>query len=290
MNRCFASLFVAPLRATFGVASLGLLLGGCASLAPQNQALLARDMLEVKNKLDKQIEEQSSYQRRTEYTLGKLSEDAQSNSEIQKNAVDDLERRMREMIDEMQKLRAQVEELEFSVTSGKSTTGAGSTFTSPADPNAAAGPLPGAPAPAPGTPADSAAAGGGSALDQALMSAQNQFNLGRFAEAREGFRRALELNPQGDKRLDVLFGLAETSNKLKDFPTAIESYKQLIRANPQSPRAWTGLHRMAEIKIEQGEKDEALRLLKQFDANQNYPEIARIKELRQQVEGASAGQ
>src|ERR1051326_6694240 len=88
--------------------------------------------------------------------------------------------------------------------------------------------------------------------------ASNQWQMGRFAEARENLKRVLTSNPQ-DSRTILLLGMVAES--LKDYSEAmrrLESVPNLVKEQPESIAA------LARVYYQTGQKEKARNTLNQL--------------------------
>jgi TolA-binding protein len=261
---------------SLAVIMTGVTLSACAGLTPSDNGLIARDMLEIKNKLNEVSANQASSDRMLEAALSGIDVSLKDREDIVKNVIDDMEKRMREQNDEIQRVRAQLQEMTFALDSLSKRLGmsdnAAATATSPVADTTGAAIDPAAPAPT------DTQAPVGAAVDQAISSAMRQYSIGNYTEAREGFRQALEQQPDDEKKVEILFWLGETCNQLKDYPVALDNYWAVINLKPDNIRAWKSLERMAGIKDIQGDFPRALEMLQQIESlYPNYPDIADVK-------------
>jgi TolA-binding protein len=122
-------------------------------------------------------------------------------------------------------------------------------------------------------------------VEPIMTSAQRQFNLQNYPAARDEFLRALNQNPTGDQRIEILFWLAESYSKLNDLENAKKYYTQLIKENPSHIKAWASLERLANLQLAQGDKDNALVMLQQIvNDYPKYPDIGRVKATIEQIQ------
>ena len=57
-----------------------------------------------------------------------------------------------------------------------------------------------------------------------------------------------------------------------------------MQTDPRHPRAWASLERMADIYIERGDTEQAIRMLRQIEqVNPDYPEIDRVRATIQKI-------
>ena len=271
-----------PRRRWAGLAALALLATGCAGLTPGYTVVLSQDILEIKNNLGKLSEAQSATDHKLDYSLGQVNENLQTRNDQLKTSIEDIAKRINDQRGEMEQLRAKLEELSFALDSLKKkldmTTGVGATPTPAGD---ATLPGPGATPPA----------AGGSPVDQAIANGLSLYNTGRFKEAREAFRQALDQKPaDSDKALEIQFWLAESCLGDKDLTAAFENYTNVIRTNPSHLKAWVSLERMADIQVQQNDPARALEWYKQIrDNNPNYQDIERVKGKIARLEPGGAG-
>lgn len=273
-------------RRMLSTLACGLLLVGltaCTGMTA-NDSYLTRDILEIKQKLDKQLEQQTSSDRKIDYALESLRENQQGRNEMLTTRLDDLEKRLREQSSEMNAIRGELEELTFMIDTLAKRMGMSAGFGG-SETGAANG----------GMASPGNAGQGGSAAEQAMNSALQQYNLGNFEQAREGFRRALEQNPAPETKALIRFWLAETTYKLNDLQTAVDLYKQVILEHPDHPKAWVSLERYGDITYEQGELEHALAMLQTIvDQYPQYPEIERvqstIERIKQEMGAPAQGQ
>jgi TolA-binding protein len=209
----------------------------------------------------------------------------------------DLEKRVREQTDELQKLRTQLETLTYTLDSMGKRMGmggaTGSLGASGSENPFAPGPA-GTPGTAPATASGTETMSAGNA-GEALTRALNQFNLGNFIQARQGFEQALQMNPTLDQKAESLFFLAESCYNLKDLEPAEKYYKDVISAKNTDPKAWVSLERVANINIEKGEPqdlDYAKVLLEQITGvfpQYKYPDIERVRQTLEQINQRLSG-
>lgn len=233
---------------------------------------LARDILEIKDKLDKNIEQQNKATSKQDYMYNSMNENLTAQKDTMQNTLDDLTKQMRTQADELQKLRNQVQELTFLIKPGAPGTNPGTAPLGQTPAPAAAGATP---PPGPNAPA------------QAIASAQNSLNAGQYEQAREGFRQALELNPTMDQKIEAYFGLAEACNKSNDTASAVDNYTKVIYTDPKHPKAWVSLERIADIRIKEGDNKMALKLLESIVNNYpQYPNIDQVKATIAKLKGS----
>ncbi len=235
-------------------------LAACGTLQPPgSQGLVARDVLEIKQLLKDQKEEQASTQRKTDYRLDTLDENVHSRTDLLKTNLADTDKTIRAQGEQLEKLRKQVEDLSYQIAALGNKLGM-------------------QPAPQPADkPADTAGtkpAGGEDDYAEALK----QFHLGRYEAARKGFEQVLAKNPTGDALTQAQFYLGESSFALNDLPSAHDQYTKLITGNPSHLLAWQSLERLAQISQKQGRTAEALKLYDQIiTRNPNYEGLDRVK-------------
>ena len=253
------------------------LLAACAGYVPANNAMIERDMLEIRSRLNEYLEKQDTTQRKLEYWFSATEEGFKGRNDTLIAAIGDLEKRTRDLLNENEQLRGRIEELGVKIDrldrrqSPGEAWGGGELNWKPPE----AGPQPGAP--------DNATSGLTTA-DQAYLNALRFFNAGKYQEAREGFRQALEQKPEQSKKIEILYWLAESCSKLKDNTAAYNNYYELMQTDPRHPRAWASLERMADIYIERGDTEQAIRMLRQIEqVNPDYPEIDRVRATIQKI-------
>lgn len=288
---------IAPrIKALAGAVALAapLFAAGCETFAPgQGNSAVQRDIYDIKTKLDKSIEDQASSDRQLKYSLNSIDQNLQGRNDQTKAAIDDLNKQLRTQSDTIDRLTKQVESLVFTVdglnkrqamAGGAPDLAAGSAA-SPIIPSGSGLSAPSGAAPAP-------AAGAG--LAQTLANGQNMFNLQNYAGARDAFTAALAQNPQGDDRVEALYWLAESYNKLGDTPNAQKYYKDVITSNARHEKAWKSLEQLGNIILAQGDRDTAFKLLNQIvEASTRtppyiYPDLERVKATIAQIQQGAA--
>ncbi|MCL5269575.1 MAG: tetratricopeptide repeat protein [bacterium] len=253
----------------------------CETLTASNDAM-AKDVLAIRNKLDKWIEEQASSNRQNTQVLNSIYDNLQGRNDAVKTSLEDLEKRNRDLVSEIDKLNAKVEELTFAVDTVSKTMNIrtnpmdiGTTATSPAAPGVG----PGGVTPAPGN-----------AAEQAYNNATELFNAGDYAKALEAYNQALSLNPEGALKLDVLYQIAECQYKLNDLAKAKTSYWTVITTNNGDLKAWQSLERIADIELSQGDLLNALIHLQQIETEyKNYQNIEAVRAKIAQIKSKSGG-
>jgi TolA-binding protein len=261
-----------------GMAGLIVLAGaltGCGTLASNDVALLSHDIYEIKGNLDKSIAKQDASDRQTKYALDAIQEALQGRNDAIKTSLEDMEKRLRDQAAALQKLQDQLQVLNFAVNATSKRMGGGGDLTSAAQ----AGP---APAPGPGQGVEPGATNplnlNPASAEQLLASGQQQYNTQNYQGARDVLKQALQLNPQGDNRIEVLFWLGESYMKLNVLDDAKKCFTDLIGVNQTHPKAWTALEEIANIALAQGDKDYASKLLGQIvTVNPAYAQIGRVK-------------
>ena len=244
------------------------ILAGCTTM-PMQQNLVARDILEIKTKLDKTLEQQSAENRKLEYSLSSINEKLDGRTDSMQTVLDDLTKQQRKQMEELEKIRAMVEGI------GIRSTGAGAV--------ANAGPAP-LDSGQPVTPAPTTAV-------QAIANANQQLQAGRFNEAREGFRTALGLNPTPDQKVFALYGLGESLYQINDLQAALQSFNDLISLQPAHPKAWASVERIGDIRAKLNDKANALAAYQLIvDKYPQYPAINQVKTKINEVRGGGAPQ
>ena len=249
-------------------------LAGCESFPPtHSDSLLTRDVLEIKDTLNKSIEQQTAANRRLDSEVGQLVDASQGKKDALQTSIDDLSKRIQEQSEELVKLRQEVQAL--------------SAFSHPGAP---AGGLAAPPAPPPGqqpgfNSAQPPAPGPNTAM-QAYQQAFKAYQAGDFQAARDGFQTALGANPGPELKIDGQYWLAEAELKLDDKEGASKDFRSLILEHNDHPKAWISLERMADIELDQGKKESALKKLQQIaDRNPHYANITRVRQKIAEIKG-----
>jgi TolA-binding protein len=252
---------------------------GCGALTPTESTILSRDMYEIKTTINKYMEEQDSLDRQLKYSLGSIDESLQGRNDITKTALDDMEKRLREQLEEIRSLRSQVEALNFAVDSLSKRLSMGGTL------GAAPGGTMNGGVGAPGDAAVGTTGGAAIGAEALLSSAQRQFNLQNYAASRDDLLKGLEQNPSGETKIETLFWLGESYYYLNDPENARRYYRQVMEENDTHAKAWVSFERMGNIFLMQGKKDEALQVLQQIDdAYPRYPYIDRVRATITQIQ------
>ena len=243
----------------------------------------------MKNTLGKLSEAQSSSDRKLSYSVDQINTNLQTRNDQLKTSLDDLSKRLQDQSTEIDSLHKKVEDLSFAVDSlskklGMSAGGVGTpnnTVTPDVTPT---------PAPQPGDVTPPAA--GGSPVDQAFASGLTLYQTGRFKEAREAFRQALEQKPEPEvnKAVDIQFYLAEACLADHDTDAAVENYTHVINTMNTHPKAWVSLERLADIMTQKGNSAKALEWYKEIvSLNSKYPDIQRVKDKIAKLESGGGG-
>lgn len=279
-----------------GVLGLGLMTG-CTTFS--GDSVLIRDINDIKLRLDESLKQQDSMQRTVNYSLSEIGTSLQGHEETNRAALTDMERRMREQLEEIRQLRQRIEELNFTVDrlttrlggTGSGTTGLGSTTTpgisgSSTSYNPGTGVDFGSATPATGTPTtDPVGTPAAGSLEQLVAEGQRQFNLENYGAAQLAFSRALAMNPTGQQRVDVLYWLAESNHQLGNLNEAEQYYRQLIQESATDPKAWASLEQLSRISLANNDKDYAMVLLRYIiENNPNYQNIERVRQSLQALE------
>jgi len=275
-----------------GVLGLILVLGGCTAFESGSQYQLTKDILKLENKVDKLLDQQQSNYRKVEGQLGNLDTNLETRGAAQRNATDDMERLMREIQQEMNDMKGELEALTVQLNSMSNSSTLRADIlperVPPADEETADGSTPGATLPYPAGD-DEPQPGSVAAVDQAISQALHQFNLGQYEEALVILKQARDQNPSREDLVVVLFWTGESHFSLEDYDAAFDAYQELIKTNNSSPKAWLALEQMANIRYRQEKWDEALELLSLFDSNENYDYIDRVRDLKAKTESQKAG-
>lgn len=241
----------------FGVLALGA--GGCSTMATNQEVMRQLDNLD--RKVTSNTDQQIQFERKMVYSLENIDESLQANNEIARQTIDDLEKRMRDQIQEIERLRQEVETMRFSLGLGgrgsSSTggmTGQSSTMQTPA----------------------------GDPVAQALSSGLNQFSAGNYSAARELFGQALAGEPNTEQAAELNFWIGESYYSEENYPEAETHYTQAIKANPNHEKSWVSFERLAQIQLAQGQK---IKALKQFEyIAETYPDYPNIDRVTGQIE------
>ncbi len=261
------------------MASLVLLSTSCTTLG--TPPTLNNDVLSIRNKLDKFVEEEASSNRQLQATTSSIYDNMQGRNDAVKTSLDDLATRTQQQAEELRQLRAQLEALTAAVDTVNRRMGPGGTTTFPA---------PGA-APAGTTmpPANDA--------ESAFNAARGYYDAGQYDQARTAYGQAVAMNPPEPLKLEAMYGVAMSSFGLKDFDRAREEFKAVISANNKDVMAWKGYEQIANIYIAQGDPKQALILLQDMveqmrNKNYQYPDVDRVQktisDLRSQVLGGTS--
>ena len=268
-----------PMRSLAWVAmllSVGAVLSACGTWSGPSSLQLGKDLAGIEQRLDQYAKEQASSNRGINQMLQTLDEELKNNNQIVKTTLNDLGKSLREQTEALEQLRAEMQHLSISVNSltrriaikeGMDPFSArASGMVSANDRNTT-------------EPTRSMA----TTVDQALSTGIRKFNAGDFQSARESFRVALEQDPEDvEKKIEILFWLAETGYKLEDYDAALDHYNQLIREDNAHPKAWVSLERMANIRLQQGDAARALSMLDFIE--REYPDYEHIDRVRNTIE------
>jgi TolA-binding protein len=265
------------------VAVLLPLLTACETIMPVNSRV-EQDVLEIKNKLNASLDRQAATERELSSQINSIAENQEKNSSLSVTTLDEIQRQIRTQNDELNKLRGMVEGLSIAMRD-RTSPDMQRNYTPPSpNPNSLdtnpPGMTPGETTPAPPP--------GEAGINQVVTQATELFNNGQYAQAKEAFTQALSQNPTGDTRVEILFGLGETCNKLNDPAGAAQSYSDAILANKKNPKAWVALERLADIDIAQGNKDKAIKKLEYIANYQKYPDMARVQQKLNELKGGGA--
>jgi len=245
-----------------------------ASFPPSHtESLLTRDVLEIKDTLNKSLEQQTAANRRLDSEVGQLVDAGQGKNDSLQTSIDDLSKRIQEQSEEIVKLRQEVQALSAFSHVGAQPGGFGASGAAPL------GQSPGAGAAQPPAP-------GPNASMQAIQQAHRAFQAGEYQAARDGFQTALGANPNPEQKFDSEYWLAESEYKLGDKAGAWRDFRNLIQQDRTHPRAWDSLERMADIELQLGKKDNALKKLEQIVGKKpDYANIARVRQKIAQIKG-----
>jgi TolA-binding protein len=240
---------------------LAALLGsGCGSVGKSDTVLLSKDMYEIQTKLDKYMGQQESLERQVKFALNSIDETVQSRGELTRTTLDDMEKRMREQLDEIRALRSQVETLNFAIDALSKRLAMGG------------GALPA------GNPGAEGMTASNANVDSLLSSGQRQINLQNYAAARDDLLKAMDQKPTGDQMAETLFWLAESYFYLNDMDNARKYYNQMMHDFEQHPKAWLSVERVGDSYLRQGKNDEALQVFQMIvNTYPGYPNVARVQ-------------
>jgi tetratricopeptide (TPR) repeat protein len=99
---------------------------------------------------------------------------------------------------------------------------------------------------------------------------------GRFAEAREEFKKAIEVNPNGDWGYLYLGGIFMEADR--DYPKAIENFKKAIQLGPlnETARDYLGVAMLNQKNYPEAIRyfEEALKINPNYEEARNHLAIA----------------
>jgi TolA-binding protein len=256
------------------------LLTGCETMMPTSSNT-TQDIFEIKSKLNDNLDRQASNARMIDSQLNTLSQNLDKNNSVTSTAMDEMQRQLRAQAEEINKLRGEVEALNITIKNGIGGARTAQTFGTPGETYSDEGTTGSQNQGLPPAGVNASPAG------QALATATQLFNGGQYAQAKEAYTQALSQNPDGDLKVDILFGLGETCLKLNDVVGAGDSYKQVIKSAPKNAKAWISLERMADIDIAQGNKAAAITKLEYIAKYPRYRDLARVQQKLAQLKGAN---
>lgn len=186
--------------------------------------------------------------------------------EMQKHAMDALERRQRDLYMDLDGRLGQ---------GGAPAAEQAAPAESAATPVESREPSPAEPATAPGPDVWSAA--GDPARERAEY--QQAFDLlkrGNYTESIGAFRGFLEKYPAGDYADNALYWLGEASYVNRDFTTALGDFNQLLQRYPTSPKVPGALLKIGYIQYEQHNWSKARKILKRLEREYSGSTEARL--------------
>lgn len=247
---------------------------GCAGVGMSEGSMLTRDVMSMKNDLDKFIGQQEAQNRKLEYALNSIDENIKGNNDIARTAIDDVEKRIRQQMTEIEKLRGEVEGLRIALGRGEtSPAGAAEGFASELE--GADDTLNGASATA------EMATAVNQGIEARLSAGLNAFTIGNFEEASAEFNAALELGPTPDQTTEIEYWLGEIEYNNQDYPEAVAHYSKAIKSSRSHEKSWASLEKWALIKIAQGQKSEGLKYLEHIE--KVYPSYSNIESVRNKI-------
>lgn len=248
-----------------------LTLAGCTGMALPGDPGTVRDIIDIRQKVDKNAELLASMDSKLTYSIDQSEKNNQNNTQIVQSAVASMNQQLKEqqkLIDEMRNQLITMNET-LNQLAGKK----------PADvvPQPASDDVP---KPMTGaTPAVSA-----------FNTGAEQFNAGNYPQALESFRLALGQTPTPDQKIEIQYWQAVTLQKAGDTKAAEDAFLALIRDNKTEPRAWDAVERVADVYRQIKNYDMALNYLNLIvDKYPDYPNIARVKAAIEQVKADKAG-
>ena len=248
-------------RAALGLGIMAALaaLAGCAGMTSSD--MLANDLFEMRQQLAEYHKNLESLDNRMTYSLTQIDQNLAGEERAILNTLNDLERMVRDQQIQLDRMNRDIQAVGVMLDRIAQRTGVGidqgAEETEPDRRRAAAG-----------------------AAAQAYNAGQQHFHMGDYDRARESFTEALDLDPDEELRIDVLFWLGESSLRLDDLEAAQEYYRQLVTANPRHPKAWISLERVAMIYHRQGNHDDALVYLRYIaDEYEQHPDVLQFIEI-----------
>lgn len=239
---------------------------GCGLLAPSgSSARVEQDLVDIERLLKDLKEDQGSAKRQLDYRLETLDSKLQTRNALLESSLGEIEKRLRQQNDDLERLRRELAELSFKFDSLNTKLNM-----QPVQPSAQTRELL-----APGQL-------GKETYDEAFKA----YNLGRYEDARGGFEAAMEAGLTGDRAIEARYYLAESLYRQDDFKTAYDHYTRLITGDPSHEFAWRSLERLADIQQRWNRPKDALRLYQEILGKK--PDYGAIERVREQIEALEA--
>lgn len=247
----------------------GTAMAGCGLLAPPGDSNVNKDIHQIRIDVQRLIDEEESARRQIEFRLSALEEKVQSRNESLNSNLSHIDARLLDQNEEISALREEHSSLRYQLT----------TISTLLEIR-------------PSELSDEAAVllenrkKGEASYDEG----QKQFNLGRYEEAIKAFRAALAQGIEGKRAIESQYGLADSLYRLPDLDLAYDEYTKLISSNPGHPLAWRSLERLADINLQAGRSEDALKLFSEIEnRNPGYEGIERVKERIAEINAAKGG-
>lgn len=250
--------------ATLTLIGSAAILSGCAGMPYQQNNVIGRDILEIKQKLDQNIERQNQMTSKMDYTMNSVTENVGGKTDALQTAVDENTKSVRQLMQEVSDLRKQVGELSMKI---------------PVNPGGTPGINPGVPGgTGTGTGTGSTQIPPASTFAEAFANAKQAYDAGNYEAAREGFNMALGMNPSPREKGDAQYMLGESLYKLNNYAAAETQLWALVQENASHPQAWASVERLGDTKLKQGQPDKAITFYQTIITKYpQYPNLAAVK-------------
>jgi len=238
-------------------------------LAAPGETNVKKDIHQISSDVQRLIDEEASAKRQFEFRLSALEEKIQSRNESLNTNLRDIDGRLRDQNEEIIALREELSTLNYQLK-----TIATMLEIRPSELSDEATVL-----------LENRKRG-----EASYEEGQKQFNLGRYEAARKAFAEAISQGIEGERAIESQYWMAESIYRLPDLDGAYDEYTTLISGNPGHPLAWRSLERLADINLQAGRTEDALKLFSEIaNSNPGYEGIERVNERIAEINAAAAG-